>query len=81
MPYDLLIKGGTVVDPSQGMNAVSDVALTDGKIAAVEQNIAESEASEILDATGLVVTPGLIDLHVHVFWGASHYGKHGREGR
>ncbi len=71
--YDLLIKGGTVVDPSQGLHAVRDVALSDGKVAAVEEGISESLAGEVLDATGLIVTPGLIDLHVHAWWGASAY--------
>ena len=74
MSYDLLIKGGTVVDPSQELNVVRDVALSDGKVAAIEESIAESYAREVVDATGLVVTPGLIDLHVHAFWGASAYG-------
>ncbi len=74
MPYDLLIKGGTVLDPSQGLNAVRDVALSDGKVAAVEKDIPSGQAREVLDATGLLVTPGLLDLHVHVFWGVSHYG-------
>ena len=74
MTYDLLIKGGTVVDPSQELNAMRDVALSDGKVAAIEQSIAEGQAREVVDATGLIVTPGLVDLHVHAYWGASHYG-------
>ncbi len=74
MPYDLLIKGGTVVDLSQGLNAARDVAFSGGKVAAIGRNVPEGEASEVLNASGLIVTPGLIDLHVHVFWGASHYG-------
>ncbi len=71
--YDLLIRGGTVVDPSQGLHAVRDVALADGKVAAVEAEI-EGGASEAIDAKGLIVTPGLMDLHVHAFWGGSKYG-------
>ena len=74
MAYDLLIKGGTVVDPSQGLNAVRDVALSDRKVAAVAESIPESKAREVADATGLIVTPGLLDLHVHLYWGVSHYG-------
>ena len=74
MTYDLLIKGGTVIDPSQGLNAIRDVALLNGKVAAVEKGISESLARETLDASDLIVTPGLLDLHVHVYWGASHYG-------
>ena len=74
MSYDLLIKGGTVVDPGQGLNAIRDVALSDGRVAAIEEGIPERLAGEVLDASGLIVTPGLMDLHVHVFLGVSHYG-------
>jgi len=74
MAYDLLLKDGTVVDPSQEIHDVRDVAISDGKIAAVEAGIDEGSAREVVDATGLIVMPGLVDLHVHVFWGASHYG-------
>ena len=72
--YDLLIKGGIVVDPSQGLNAARDIALSDGKVAAIEHSIDDGEAREVVDAAGLIVAPGLIDLHVHVFWGVSHFG-------
>ena len=74
MTYDLILKGGTVVDPSQGLHAVRDVALSKGVVAAVEPDIVDGSAQELFDARGLIVTPGLIDLHVHVFWGASQYG-------
>ena len=74
MTYDLLIKGGTVVDPSQGLNAVRDVALSGGKVAAIEDGLPESKATEVVDAAGLIVTPGLMDLHVHAYWGVSHFG-------
>ena len=74
VPYDLLVKGGTVVDSSQGLNAARDVAFAGGKVAAVEASIPESSAAEVVEATGLLVTPGLLDLHVHVYWGVSHYG-------
>lgn len=72
--YDLLIKGGTVVDPAQGVNGPANVAFVNGKVASVATGISEDDATEVLDATGLIVTPGLIDLHVHNFWGVSHYG-------
>ena len=65
--YDLLIKGGTVVDPSQELNAVRDVALDLGKVATVGDAIPADSAREVVDARGLIVTPGLIDLHVHSY--------------
>ncbi len=72
--YDLLIKGGSVVDPSQGLNGPSDLAFLNGAVASISPSISDSQADEVFDATDLVVTPGLIDLHVHNFWGVSHYG-------
>ena len=64
--YDLVIKGGTVVDPSQGLSGVQDIAVQDGKIAAIQPGIPEEEAVRVIDASGKTVTPGLIDLHTHV---------------
>ena len=65
--YDLLLKGGHLVDPRNGIDGRRDVAIKDGKIAAVEANIDAAAAGQTIDAAGLYVTPGLIDLHVHVF--------------
>lgn len=73
MKYDLLVKGGFLVDPSQGLNEVRDVAFADGKVSAVGR-LSDGDATEVIDATGLIVTPGLLDLHVHVFPGVSHFG-------
>ena len=67
--YDFLIKGGRVVDPKNAIDDVRDVAIKDGKIAAVQPDIAAARALKAIDARGLVVTPGLIDLHVHVYPG------------
>jgi dihydroorotase len=67
--FDLLIKGGHVIDPRNGVNAVMDVAVTGGKVALVAGNIARERAREVADAAGFYVTPGLIDIHAHVFWG------------
>jgi len=68
---DLIIQGGTVIDPATGLHSRSDVAITDGRIVAVEPHIGLGEATEVLDATDLLVVPGLIDLHVHVYWGGA----------
>jgi dihydroorotase len=67
--YDFLIKGGRVIDPKNGVDGVRDVAIKDGKIAAVQAQIPVGRAMKAVDATGFLVTPGLIDIHVHVFPG------------
>ena len=64
--YDLLIKGGRVIDPSRRLDAVRDVAITGGRIAAVDANLAAADAASTLDAAGKLVVPGLIDIHTHV---------------
>ena len=74
MNYDFLIKNGTLIDPAQGIHARKDVAFANGRVSAVSDDIPTSEAREVLDAAGCFVTPGLIDLHVHVFYGVSHFG-------
>ena len=74
MNYELIIKNGTVVDPAQDIHARKDVAFANGRVSAVSDDIPTSEAREVLDAEGCFVTPGLIDLHVHVFYGVSHFG-------
>jgi dihydroorotase len=65
--YDLLLKGGHVIDPRNGIDAVMDVAVAAGRIAAVRPAIAPADARQVVDVSGLYVTPGLIDIHVHVF--------------
>ena len=74
MNYELIIKNGTVVDPAQGISARKDVAFANGHVSAISDDIPTSEAREVLNAEGCFVTPGLIDLHVHVFYGVSHFG-------
>jgi dihydroorotase len=64
--YDLLIKGGRVIDPSRRLDAVRDVAIAGGRIAAVESNLAAADAASTIDASGKLVVPGLIDIHTHV---------------
>ncbi len=65
--YDILLKGGHVIDPKNKLNAPLDVAIAGGKIARVAVNIPASDAAKTVDVAGLYVTPGLIDIHVHVY--------------
>ena len=74
MAYDLLIKGGTLIDPAQNIHANKDVAFSNGVVAEIGDDLSKTGAQEVLDASGCLVTPGMIDLHVHVFYGVSHYG-------
>jgi dihydroorotase len=74
MTYDLLLKGGHVIDPASGRDGTFDVAFKDGKVAAVAERISDGEAKETRSAAGFHVVPGLIDLHAHVYWGGTFYG-------
>ncbi len=67
--HDMLLKGGHLIDPKNEINGPMDIAITDGKIAAVASNISPNEAKKIIDVSGLYIAPGLIDMHVHVFMG------------
>jgi dihydroorotase len=74
--YDLLLKGGAVIDPAQDLRGALDIAVQDGKIASVAANIPASEARRVIHVPGKTVTPGLIDLHTHVFDGVAANGVH-----
>ena len=65
--YDLLLKGGHVIDPRNNIDALRDVAIQSGKIAEVSATIDPSRARKIIDASGLYITPGLVDIHTHLF--------------
>ena len=69
--YDLLLKGGHVIDPANHLDAVMDVAVSKDKIAAVEKDIPASQAGKVVNASGLYVTPGLIDIHFHIGHGGA----------
>lgn len=67
--YDMLLKGGHVIDPKNGIDALMDIAIKDGKIARVASGISSESAEHVVDASGLYITPGLIDIHAHYYWG------------
>ena len=71
--FDLVISGGRVIDPSQSIDRVTDVAFKDGKVAAVGDGLA-ARAAHVEQAKDRIVTPGLIDLHTHVYWGGTSLG-------
>jgi dihydroorotase len=69
--YNIIIKGGHVIDPKNNINEIMDIAVNNGKIMAVAKNIDSREAIQVINAEGFYVTPGLIDIHVHVFNGTN----------
>ncbi|KAA6441525.1 amidohydrolase/deacetylase family metallohydrolase [Dyadobacter flavalbus] len=77
--YSILIKGGTVIDPKNNLNQIMDVGIYEGKIKKIAKDINPSEARQVVDAKGMYVTPGLIDIHGHVFFGTepNHYLSNG----
>ncbi|RYE10701.1 MAG: amidohydrolase/deacetylase family metallohydrolase [Hyphomicrobiales bacterium] len=78
MTYDLIIKAGRMVDPAQGIDATLDIAFSDGKVAKVAPAIGDG-AMRTVDGTGLLVLPGLIDFHTHVYWGGTSLGVDAEE--
>lgn len=71
MSHDLVIHGGRVIDPASGLDERRDIAISGGRISAVEPQVSLADASDAIDASGLLVVPGLVDLHVHVYWGVA----------
>jgi len=74
MAYDLILRGGRVVDPSQQLDAVTDVAFASGKVARLGPKLEAGPATDVRDVSGAMVVPGLIDLHTHVYWGGTSLG-------
>jgi dihydroorotase len=79
MTYDLILKGGRVIDPAQELDKVVDVAFADGRVAAIDTGIPAAEGVDVRDLTGRIVTPGFIDLHTHVYWGGTSLGVDGAD--
>ena len=74
MQFELLIKGGRVIDPGSRTDAVRDVGFAGGRVTAIDADIPADRARQVVDASGAIVTPGLIDLHTHVYWGGTSLG-------
>src|SRR6516162_7662341 len=74
MPFDLILRGGRLIDPSQKLDAVTDIAFAGGKVAMVGSALKADAGTDVRDVSGLIVTPGLIDLHTHVYWGGTSLG-------
>lgn len=74
MAYDLILKGGHVIDPSQKLDGIADVAFADGKVAAVGKSLKADAKTAVRDVKGKIVSPGLIDLHTHVYDGGTSLG-------
>lgn len=71
---DLILRGGRVVDPGQGLDAVRDVGFAGGKVAAIAERLDPAEAAQVRDVSGRIVMPGMIDFHAHVYWGGTSIG-------
>ena len=72
--YDTAIVGGRVLDPASGLDGRYDVGIAGGKIACVASEVDRAAAARVVEAAGQIVTPGLVDLHTHVYWGATYWG-------
>jgi dihydroorotase len=72
--FDLILTGGTVLNPATGINEKLDVGVTHGRVAAIQVDLPRADAKRVLDVDGCYVTPGLIDFHVHSYWGVNPYG-------
>ena len=74
MDFDLILKGGRIVDPASGRDGQADIGFADGRVAAIDADLPAERARATVDAAGAIVTPGLIDLHTHVYWGGTSLG-------
>src|SRR6266700_399934 len=74
MAFDLILRGGRIIDPSQKLDQVADIGFAAGKVARIGPRLAPDTGTDVRDVSGHIVTPGLIDLHTHVYWGGTSLG-------
>jgi len=79
MAFDLILKGGRVVDPSQNLDRVTDVAFAGSKVARIGERLPADGGTDVRDVSGRIVTAGLIDMHTHVYWGGTSLGVDAEE--
>ena len=72
--YDLLLTNGRILDPSQNIDSVTDIAFKNGRVLEIAETLDKKQATHIRDVSGNLVTPGLIDLHTHIYWGGTSIG-------
>src|SRR6202047_4055385 len=77
MAFDLILRGGRIIDPSQNLDRVADLAFASGKVAKIGENL--DGGADVRDVSGRIVTPGLIDMHTHVYWGGTSLGVDAEE--
>ena len=74
MAFDLILKGGRIIDPSQRLDRIADIGFASGKVAKIGADLARDSGTDVRDVSGHIVSPGLIDLHTHVYWGGTSLG-------
>ena len=74
MAYDLILKGGHIVDPAQNLDRPADIAFAAGRVAAIGNDIKSTDGADVRDVSGRMIAPGFIDLHTHVYWGGTSLG-------
>jgi dihydroorotase len=74
MAFDLILKGGRIIDPSQNLDRIADIGFAAGKVARIAADLAADAGTDVRDVSGRIVSPGLIDLHTHVYWGGTSLG-------
>jgi dihydroorotase len=74
MAFDLILKGGRIIDPSQNLDGTADIGFASGKVARIGPDLAGGAGTDVRDVSGRIVSPGLIDLHTHVYWGGTSLG-------